>query len=337
MANESTFELDGVFKPMKQPLGAPFIKPLIRPQLKILSIDEEFQQIGKCRYIRKTQSQRKDSSSLDLDISFLQHHNKREIKPVKEEEVEEVQDLKKEELNEEEKKKEQGSNDKVKQSPPEQTKPSANLIKPFVPTTGREKLIPLVISDFNSKCTITSSLTNRQSKRRPVSQEGGKKLDSLYKEISAAARNANVNLSNVVRGVRDEQQREHQWEKMRKSDQSLKRWNYLSSLIRSGWLLGKRGRSLKLMEDRIRKRRLYETNLGTLPISYQASLRKSERTTAHASLFQRKLAESRSEPNFPAIRTRMRSGRANSLPALNVPNRTIISRDCKRRSGLPLK
>lgn len=340
MASESVL-LDGVFK-----ADVPSIKPLIRPQRKITSIDEEFDQIRKCRYIRKTPSQRKDSSSLDLDISFLRHHNKREIAPVKEEEVGEVKELIKEQSLSKEQQ-DQDSNSKVRQPTPvpEETKAPVTPIKPFVPqrtklTTGREKMIPLVLSDFNSKCTIASSSTNhhRQSKKRPVSQRNGKKLDSLYKEISAAAKNADVDLSNVVRGVRDEQKKVHQWEKMRRSDQSLKRWNYVSSLVRSGWLLGKRGRSLKMMEDRIRKRRLYETNLGTLPISYQASLRKSERTAAHASLFQRKLAATKSEPNFPAIHSRMRSGRANSLPALHVANRTIISRDSKRKSNiLPLK
>ena len=342
MASESVL-LDGVFK-----ADVPSIKPLIRPQRKITSIDEEFDQIRKCRYIRKTPSQRKDSSSLDLDISFLRHHNKREIAPVKEEEVGEVKELIKEQSSsKEQQNKDQNSFSEVRQPPPvpEETKPPVKPKEPFVPqrtklTTGREKMIPLVLSDFNSKCTITSSSTNhqRQLKKRPVSKRNGKKLDSLYKEISAAAKNADVDLSNVVRGVRDEQKKVHQWEKMRKSDQSLKRWNYVSSLVRSGWLLGKRGRSLKMMEDRIRKRRLYETNLGTLPISYQASLRKSERTAAHASLFQRKLGATKSEPNFPAIHSRMRSGRANSLPALHVANRTIISRDSKRKSNkLPLK
>lgn len=329
MADEPTFELDGVFKP--DTLSK---KTFFRPQRKILSIDEEFEQIRKCRYIRKTPFQRKDSSNLDLDISFLCHHNKNEIEPVKVEQVEEQQD----ELN---KKRQiaQDLNDGLKKLVTEETQSDTKpAIQPVIPSkpatiTGREKLKPLVLSDFNSKCTITSSLTNHQLKKRPVSQKRGKRLDYLYKEITAAARNADVNLSNVVRGVRDDQKKEYQWEKMRKSDQSLRRWGYLSSLVRSGWLLGKRGRSLKMMEDRILKRRLYETNLGTLPISYQASLRKSERTAAHASFFQRKLAENRSESNFSGLGSRMSGGWLNSLPELNFPNKTIISRDFKRRSS----
>ena len=209
MASESVL-LDGVFK-----ADVPSIKPLIRPQRKITSIDEEFDQIRKCRYIRKTPSQRKNSSSLDLDISFLRHHNKREIAPVKEEEVGEVKELIKEQSSsKEQQNKDQNSFSEVRQPPPvpEETKPPVKPKEPFVPqrtklTTGREKMIPLVLSDFNSKCTITSSSTNhhRQSKKRPVSQRNGKKLDSLNKEISAAAKNADVDLSNVVRGVRDEQ------------------------------------------------------------------------------------------------------------------------------------
>ena len=201
----------------------------------------------------------------------------------------------------------------------------------LISSLQREKLDPLFITEFNSKCTITSPTTNRQLKKRPLSRKCGKNFDSLYKEISTAARNADVNLSNVVRDVRDEQKKVKQWEKIRKSNQNLRRWSFLSKLVRSGWLLGKKGRSLKAMEDRMRKRRLYERNLGTLPISYQASLRKSERTSAYASLYQQKIADDKSQP---CVGTRMNGGRANSLPAINVDNRFIMSRGSNRRSSL---
>lgn len=390
-SEQSPYEVDNVFHNSPVRTGTPSVTSKPFHQKKTLSIQEDLEQIRKCRYIRKTPRQRAESNLVDLDISFLRdtpassvvvsgetleplkEHNKiggdvggkadgttNQEENLNQEGGDAESKEEKEKVDEvDEKKKEEPQKHLPPVTNPVKRGPVGHHIKPFVlpkklSVLQRDKVDPLLLADFTSKCNITSPRTNQISTKQQRSTlskvgvgkiGGNRNLDSLYKDISNAARNADVNLSNVVEVVREEKKQIRQWQQLRKSDESLKRWSYLSGLVRSGWLLGKKGRSLKMMEDRIRKRRLYETNLGTLPVSYQSNLRRSERTVMYANFFQRKLTDSNyrnsatpshqvlsSSSSVPRVGSRLKRGRVNSLPAVHANRVTVVSRDNSRQS-----
>ena len=315
-----------------------------RPQKKILSMEEEFKQIRKCRYIRKTPLQRGDSGNLDLDISFLS------AKPIDQNANESGESDRLSSIFESVDEVEEESNTVEQETPPPQnakenarriTVRPRSPIQPFIihdSQLKRDKLEPTLLTEFNEKCSVKPKKKPDTIIKRATKPVG--KLDSLYKEISRAARNADVDLNAAVRSIRAGQEQEKRFQKLQRSDQSMKRWNYIGRLVRSGWLFGKRGRSLKLFEDRKRKRKMNEMNLTHLPISYKASVGTlREQQSSQITTIQKRLANSRSLPPMQLNRTKSVKAnssqrtlpsignqfhrnvdRSRSLPAIHKPN-----------------
>jgi len=334
MAASQTFDTED--KPLKRG-DTPVFSLRQRPQKKILSMEEELEQIRKCRYIRKTPLQRVDSGNIDLDISFLSaktiDQNANLSAKTRLSSISESVD-------------EDGESKAIEhetQETPQITKANTGRIvvrprspiQPFIvhdTQLKRDKLEPTLITEFNNKCSVEPKKKSKSILKRETKPVG--KLDLLYKEVSRAARQADVDLNAAVRSIRDGQEQDKRFERLQRTDQSVRRWNYIGRLVRSGWLFGRRGRSLKLFEDRKRKRRMNEMNLAHLPISYKASVGTlREQQSSQITTIQKRLTNSRSLP--PVQHNRSKSVKGNSSPRILPSRSKQMHRNVDRSRSLP--
>ena len=217
---------------------------------RILTQEEEFEQIKKCRYIRRNVKQQ-EKEDINLDISFLseesRNNNKNTTGNLKIEKMGLSKQNSKHSLNMLNFLKEEGEEKKGNKCD------FIPAIQPFVPRSlNRDKMEPLSIQ-FADKCSVGSPKYNNNVSVTDLKTNS--KVEKLYKEVHVAAENAQVDLATVsrdVKSLRGSMKKKHLLQK------SHRKWMFLRGLVRSGWLLGKKGRNLKLMESRRRKRMLAE-------------------------------------------------------------------------------
>lgn len=264
---------------------------------------DELQQIRKCRYIRKTPLQRGDSQISEIDLSLLcrqmkiEKEKKIQLKNTEENFIENhLEEIKEDSEQENVEQIETEKPVRPIKRHPSQLRP-VSPIQPFIihPTQtsalNRDKMEPLRL-DFSEKCSIsTTTIENEKSPKIKRSM----KMEQLHKDISKAARNANINLSVTVQNVKENRKTSKDKLITRSSEKTRKRWVFLSSLVRSGWLMSKRGRALKLIKDRQQKRRIQAINLATLPLSPRAAMKKEEKAI-QTSFLHRRLAANRTLP-----------------------------------------
>jgi len=297
--------------PYQKRVDTPMFHNNLRPHTtSTISGMDEFERIKKCRYIRKTVLQRGDSQISEIDLSLLfrqmEDTKKNEGQWRGENDEKCLNQLEQIEENVEQEKVEEVKVEEpvrpIKRHPP-RLRP-VSPIQPFiihpaqVSGLNRDKMEPLRF-DFSEKCSISTTTTTTTSEKSQKPKHS-KKMEQLHREISKAARNANIDLSTTVQDVKESRKTKDNL-LSRCSDKSKKRWVFLSSLVRSGWLLSKKGRALKLIKDRRQKRRIQAINLATLPLSPRAAMKKEEKTI-QTSFLHRRLAANRSLPlNDPSI------------------------------------